>query len=45
MDADFTQPTSGTSTTIGRKAWTAYVGVVLGGIVLIVIPVPIAWHI
>jgi hypothetical protein len=44
MDADFAQPTSSASTTIGQKAWTAYVAVVLGGLVLIVIPVPIAWH-
>jgi hypothetical protein len=44
MEADFTQSTGSESTTLGGKAWTAYVGVILGGLILIVLPVPIAWH-
>ena len=45
MNADFTQPTAGgDGTTIGVKAWTAYVGVVLVGLVLLVLVVPIVWH-
>jgi hypothetical protein len=44
MEADFTQSTGGDSTTLGRKAWTAYLGVILGGLVLIILLVPIAWH-
>ena len=44
MEADFTQATGGESTTLGRKAWTKYVGVVLAALVLLVLPVPLAWH-
>ncbi len=45
MDADFTQPTAGgDGTTVGVKAWTAYVGVVLLGLVLLVLIVPVVWH-
>jgi hypothetical protein len=45
MDADFSQPTvGGDSTTIGKKAWTAYVGVVLVVLVLLVLIAPIVWH-
>jgi hypothetical protein len=42
MDADFTQATGGT--TLARKAWTAYVGLVLITLVLLVFVVPLAWH-
>jgi hypothetical protein len=44
MDADFTQPTGGNSTTLGRKAWSSYVWVILAGVVLLVLVVPISWH-
>jgi hypothetical protein len=45
MDADFSQPTAGgDSTTIGKKAWTAYVGVVIVVLVLLVLIAPIVWH-
>jgi hypothetical protein len=43
MDADFTQPTGGNSTTLGRKAWTAYVGVVLISLVLLIFIGPLIW--
>lgn len=42
MDADFTQATGGT--TLGRKAWTAYVGLVLVAVLLLGLVVPLAWH-
>ena len=42
MDADFTSATGGT--TLARKAWTAYVGIVLITVVLLVFVVPLAWH-
>jgi hypothetical protein len=45
MDADFSQPTvGGDSTTIGKKAWTAYVGVVFVVLVLLVLIAPFVWH-
>jgi hypothetical protein len=44
MDADFTQVGGGESTTVGRKAWTGYVGLVLWTIILLVVAVPITWH-
>jgi hypothetical protein len=43
MDADFTQPTAD-STTLARKAWTAYLGVVAVGLVLLALIVPIVWY-
>lgn len=42
MDADFTQATGGT--TLARKAWTAYVGLVLITVILLVLVVPLVWH-
>ena len=42
MDADFTQATPGT--TLARKAWTAYVGLVLITVILLVLVVPLIWH-
>ena len=44
MEADFTQATGGDSTTLGRKAWTTYVGIVLVTLLLLVLLVPLAWH-
>jgi len=42
MDADFTQATAGT--TLARKAWTAYVGLVLITVILLALVVPLVWH-
>jgi hypothetical protein len=44
MDRDFTQPPAGDITTLGRKSWTAYVGVIVAGILGIVI-VALLWHV
>jgi hypothetical protein len=44
MEADFTQATGGDRTALARKAWTKYVGVVLGALVLMLLPVPLVWH-
>jgi len=44
MDADFSQPIGGDGTTIGKKAWTAYVGVAIVVLVLLVLIAPIVWH-
>ena len=42
MDADFTQATAGT--TLGRKAGTTYVGLVLITVILMVLVIPLVWH-
>jgi hypothetical protein len=45
MDRDFTQPAAGEMTTLGRKSWTAFIGVFALGLVLILGAVPVIWHI
>jgi hypothetical protein len=44
MDRDFTQPPAGEITTLGRKSWTAYVGVTVAGVFGILI-VALLWHV
>ncbi len=44
MDQEYAQAPDGSVTTLGRKAWTAYIGTGLLGLFLLLCIVPIAWH-
>ncbi len=44
MDQDFAQVPTGAITTLGRKSWTAYIGIVLIGLLSWAIAVPLAWR-
>ena len=44
MDQDFAQVPDGAITTLGRKSWTAYIGIALIGLLSWGIAVPLAWR-
>jgi hypothetical protein len=44
MDRDFTQPPAGEITTLGRKSWTAFMGLFAAGFLGLVVIVPLLWH-
>ncbi len=44
MNQEYAQAPAGEVVSLGRKAWTAYVGTVILACLLLLIVVPIAWH-
>ena len=44
MNQEYAQSPSGSVTTLGRKAWTAYIGTGILGLFLLLVVVPLAWH-
>ena len=45
MNQEYAQEPSGSVVTLGKKAWTAYIGAAILGVFLLLCVVPIAWHV
>jgi hypothetical protein len=44
MDQEYAQSPDGSFTSLARKSWTAYIGTVFLGLVLLLFVVPLAWR-